>query len=820
MKGVIRELRVSADHEIVARFVLAALLLILPFSSAAGEWTNRYPKLTNVAHHVYLEGFNLPTLAHGPTDPAPSPDGRTVAIAARGWLWLMDVKTRQARRLTRGGGVDSRPAWSPDGRQIAFVRDDSRDTGILLVDVASRKERTLVDTPAMDLDPSFSSDGRSVFYSSAEAGDLDLWRVQLTDGRKARLTTSRGQELQPQQLGDTEELAFIWKASSSSDNVAILDLRDGKQRVLREEGVASQMRASASPSGRAVAVTVPLQDRLQLLLLDAKGGPPVRLAHAAQYPQTPSWSRDGAYIYYVQPDGEERFRLYRTRSTGGTVEELSPLSWETGAPTGRVTIRTRQGSNQVPARVSAAGGDGHPLVPASGMARFDGQNGLLFFYSPGTTSFEVPAGDVRVIASHGFGGAREVTRTVRAGETAVIDIDLPKDAFGAAARGFFSADLHSHLNYGGPYLLTPEDIVLDMKAEDLDLATPQLANLHTNLMDLEWSRWRRTEQPVVAFAQEVRSHFLGHVAVVGADALFSPWFWGPGYPVFSDLDLPNAAPLRFARGHGGMNIYVHPVSVKDPFPTNGDPAGLPLELVPDALLGDVDTIELACLWSDELGTAEAWYRLLNLGLPIMPSAGSDTMHNFHRTMAIGSTRIYARPQGALSVPSFLAAVKQGRSFVSNGPMIDFTAGGQGPGGVIKGTASLEWKLDAWSAIPVENVEIMVNGKVVWSGGSMPANTARSFTGWINVPRGGWVAARLHGGRSRWPVQDSYPFAHSAPIWLGSAGSSDPQVARASAQDLLRWMSVAEKRLNEGYPAAQGAKLKARFAKARRLLEAR
>ena len=96
----------------------------------------------------------------------------------------------------------------------------------------------------------------------------------------------------------------------------------------------------------------------------------------------------------------------------------------------------------------------------------------------------------------------------------------------------------------------------------------------------------------------------------------------------------------------------------------------------------------------------------------------------------------------------------------------------------------------------------------------------SFTGRVNVPQGGWVAARVHGGSSRWPVQDSYPFAHSAPVWLGSVGSSDPQAARASAKDLLRWMNVAERRLNEGYPAAEGAKLKARFAEARRLLEAR
>ncbi len=260
------------------------------------------------------------------------------------------------------------------------------------------------------------------------------------------------------------------------------------------------------------------------------------------------------------------------------------------------------------------------------------------------------------------------------------------------------------------------------------------------------------------------------MGVVDADAVFWPWYWGPGYPVYTDLDLSNGAPLRFARNHGGLNIYVHPVSVKEPFPAAGEPTGMPLELVPDALPGDVDTIELACLWSDELGTADAWYRLLNLGLPIMPSAGSDTMHNFHRTMSIGSTRIYARPQGALSLQSFLAAVKQGRSFVTNGPMIDFSAGGVRPGGVIGGAStSTEWKLDAWSAVPVERVEILVNGKVAWSGGGVPAGGRRSFSGRVDVPQGGWIAARIHGGMPRWPVQDST--RSPTPPRSGSAASA-------------------------------------------------
>ena len=88
------------------------------------------------------------------------------------------------------------------------------------------------------------------------------------------------------------------------------------------------------------------------------------------------------------------------------------------------------------------------------------------------------------------------------------------------------------------------------------------------------------------------------------------------------------------------------------------------------------------------------------------------------------------------------------------------------------------------------------------------------------PAGGWVAARVYGGASRWPVMDSYPFAHTAPVWFTRVGSAETGAARSAAKDLLRWMDVAEKRLNEGYAGAPGAKLRRRFADARRVLEAR
>ncbi|MFO0573611.1 MAG: CehA/McbA family metallohydrolase [Polyangia bacterium] len=892
MKAVLRSrpaVRHAARGLVLGAAGLAAVGLWL--GAARGEWTHRYPRITGFAHQIYVEGYELPFVHAGPADAAVRPDGRALAVAAGGHVYLValgadGVQVTATRRLTGGPHSYSRPAWSPDGKALALVRDSGTDTALYALEVATGKLEPLVETPALELDPAYSADGKAVLFSSSAAGDLDLWRLDLATRQGTRLTQDVGLELRPLPLPDGRRVLFVSKQRSGADTLSLLDTVTGQRSVLLRLSIASQLRPALSADGRRVLLNLPdpgaLDETLRLSVfeLDAEKASlsvevPVLLP-GGQRPLAPALWPDGSAALYSAPDAAHRLHLWRVPTAGGTPIEITPQLAEPASA--RLTVRTVLDGVEVPARLSLRGPDGHPLIPDTGITRVDGQSGMPFVYSPGRLTVPVllegQAGPGRGAAPVSIRAARGLFKQARAelalaaGESREVTLDLGQQpGWDAAAAGYVSGDHHLHLNYGGPYAATVEDLALIARAEDLDVATPMAANLHNRISDL--GVWQRlgpgahavappAARPVILFSQEVRSHFLGHVGLVGIPAPYWPFYFGPGYPARAQEDRSNAEALAWARRHGGVGSYVHPVAVRDPFARDAPRTAVPLSLVVDALLGDLDTIEVACLWTDELGTAALWYPLLNLGLPIAPSAGTDAMVNVPRNMAVGTTRLYVRTgppaapgpsrEAAAKAPAvaagttgdrfelaaYLAAVRAGRGFVTNGPALLLTveeAGEKGPGALYQpgevipgrgGTGSrVRVQVRGFSLVPLDKLELVVNGQVAADAGPQPAG-AFTYRTELALPSGGWLAARAHGGVTTWPSMDSYPFAHTGPLWLGKVGSVEPQAERAAAERLLGLFALLRQRLDEGYPPdrVSALQLRQRFQRAEALLRER
>ena len=877
-----------------ARFLVGALAVAAAAPPGAAQWQNRYPRVQGYGHHVYLEGYELPILTTGPTDPAPAPDGRRIAFSARGWIWVMDLESRTARRLTRGGGLDFRPAWAPSGDRLAFVRDDGSDTWIVVVDGESGREVAVVDTPALDLDPAWSADGRTLYYTSGSGGTLDVWTVSMANdatppaasprgapaspetapnaaASAVQLTADPGIEMRSQPFPDGER--FLVLAKRGGDRVEVRSRSDAEVRALVVGDIASMARPALDPAGNLVAVGWPSSggDGWELRLHGVEqpwspvvlartgrdgGRPGAGEAAPGGPPLAPAWSPDAAWVYFAQADETETMGLKRVRAVGGAVEDVAVGVWEWGAGVARLRIRTRssgrpdgQGAvgartsgvgpeersgdgvreGMTPARLNVVDASGHSFAPEHGAAHFDGASGRVFFYTSGLAEVLVPTdvagvAEVEVSAVQGLATpeARK-TVTARAGEATEVVLELAP-VWDAREAGWMSGDHHFHLNYGGPYDLAPSDMTLKMRGEALDVATPLLANLHNRYEDQDLWGWQKSDgPPLIRFGQEIRSHFLGHVGLIGVPELHWPWVWGPGYEVYGSDDRTNAEALAFGRRHGGIGYYVHPVGVADPF-AESNRARVPVELVADAVLGDVDALEVMCLWSSFEGTAALWRRFLNLGVAVAPSAGTDVMLNFYRTMAVGVTRVYVDTGGALDWPTYLDALREGRSFVTNGPFLEFRVGGEdraaprsrnadrsgaGPGGVVA-SGPARWSLEVATATEVDTVEVLVNGQVVFAQEGIAQPGRRSYAGTVELPAGGWVAARARGGTTRWPSMDTAPFAHTAPVWIGERGSTDPEARRQAAAELLEVLQASRARLVAGYGDAPIPRLTERF----------
>ncbi len=791
------------------------ILVLLTASTLGAQWTNRYPRNAGFGHQVYLEGYELPILAWGPGDAAPSPDGRSIAVAHGGWLWRLDIASGVAQRVTSSGGVDSRPAWSADGRHLAFVRDDGATLAVMVRDLASGAEREL--DRGMAMDPVFTADGRAVVYTNVEAGgDLDLRRIDLATGTRERLTTEAGLEMRPQLFATPGRMVYTSKTRAGGDQVR---LRTGATEVALLAGnIVSQARPALSPDGTLLVYNWPGSFGWELRLMSIERPGPSVLLHARPRgrPLTPSWSPDGQWIYFSEGDAKQRLHLYRIARGGGNVQEVTVRNWSFGVPTGRLMIATGG-----PARLHAVDASGHPLVPEGGMVRFDGQTGRPYFYGAGNIELEVPVGEVRVTATRGLASVpARATGTVRAGDATRVVV-VPQRLWEPQGAGWFSGDHHFHLNYGGQFDLAPTDLTLPMLAEDLDVGTPMLANLHNRYEDQDqWGWTSGAARPLIGFAQEVRSHFLGHVGLIGTRELVWPWTWGPGYESYGRDDRTNAEALAAGRAQGGLGIYVHPVSQQtEPFGERGL-TSIPVALVPDAVMGAFDLLELVCLWSNNVGTTELWYRLLNAGLDIMPSGGTDAMTDLHRTMALGSARVYVRPQGPMTWGSYLAALKAGRSLVTTGPLLEFSVNGAGPGEVVAAGGEVDVRLAVFSSMPVDSIAIVVNGKTVASEPVPAAPISRTFRRKVRVPAGGWVAARVVGPAvDMWPAMANMTFAHTAPVWIGNRLSTEPAARRAAVADLRRALDHAEQRLDAGYAGTPIPNLKSHFAAARTRLDA-
>jgi hypothetical protein len=175
-----------------------------------------------------VAGGRVRLLRRDAAEPAWSPDGRRLAYVAAGSggasdLYVIDADGTHAGRITWTDGVDeTSPSWSPDGKRLVVERSGT----IVTVRADGTGERVL----ASGWEPAWSPRGRGIAFSNG----ADLYLVSTRKGQPRRLTSSATPDGAPAWAPDGRRLAFVSEDSGGAD-VHLLDLRSGQVKRLTQD---------------------------------------------------------------------------------------------------------------------------------------------------------------------------------------------------------------------------------------------------------------------------------------------------------------------------------------------------------------------------------------------------------------------------------------------------------------------------------------------------------------------------------------------------------------------------------------------------------
>ena len=427
------------------------------------------------------------------------------------------------------------------------------------------------------------------------------------------------------------------------------------------------------------------------------------------------WLSAGRGVGFAAPDG----KAIACRITYG--HSRRPVS-------ARLRLTDARGNDVVPL--------GHPteLAPDAqqGDVRFQSKR---FAYVDGNFSVDPNSLPLhyQVIKGYEFGIAegRISAEDLREGG---IEIPLSRWSW-LAERGWFSGDIHIHH-------ISPKSCRLEMDAEDLDVA-----NILTSDFTVDQSQFEgrinsySSARHLIYVNQEFRHDHLGHMCLLNLKRLIEPvkTMQPYAYP-------PHLRACDETHAQGGYVSWAHFPS----WPGVESPLDIAMEKLDGIeILSVLDPREFPVFMKSVVPEIEAnhglrlWYRYLNCGFRLTATAGTDKMTTF---VTVGANRVFARIHGDFTYENWIGALRDGRTFVTNSPILTFTVNGQDSGATLRFDSRknqiAQVHASAESQLPYDALEIVANGTVVAQ--ATPSGTRHKAEIHFEYPmrQSSWLAARV------------------------------------------------------------------------------
>jgi TolB protein len=728
--------------------------------------------------------------------PRVSSSGDAIAFSYQGAIWRMSRDGGAMRRLTSGPGFDVEPAWSADGKRIAYINSSNGELRLIESEKGS----------SLKLARQVSAEGKLYFHPQG-ARLLGNFRLNASEPRSQALAWLDLEAGTIRPVFDPPQNHQVFGLSPDGQRISFVTRQDVPGEQGGHNGPQADLWIVPAEGGQPQKLAR-FRSRIFNLWWGNKGlyfasdlggahndlwAMPLEAPDSARKltlgqadEDSPSTSADGRWLVYTDNHENATAIVLRDLNTDDeTTLSVSQLDFGQPGSTIRVAVVEKETRQPVVARLSIQQQGGKFFAPVGSLYRIQGD--VEHFYASGQAVLTVPAGKYVVRAWRGLEyRAAQQEFEIAANENRTVQVELERWT-DPTLRSWFSGESHIHANYGyGHWYNTPETMRLQLEGEGLNIANFMVANSDTDgVFDRQFFRGAPDSQSgphtILYWNEEFRATLWGHMTLLNLRYLVEPIFTG-----FKDTtnpwDVPTNADIADQTHlQGGHVNYTHPANnPQDPFLSAYSAKAVPV----DVALGKIDSLDIN--WGE--ATINLWYRLLNCDFRLPVSAGTDCFLNRIRSRLPGSDRAYVKIDGAFSYPEWIRNLREGRSFVTNGPMLEFTAGGKSLGETVRLTAasSVPVRASAASQFPLARVELIFNGNLAAAGTLSPDQSSGKVEQSVQVAESGWLSFRAFDKNNRQ--------AHTSPIYVEVGRKRTG--SRDDARFFLGWIDRLEAKLKE------------------------